>query len=85
MTDMTVVVDACVLYPAPVRDILLSLAHQGLYHARWTATIHDEWVRNLSQNRPDLNADSISRSSVQVVAPPSRAKALSSSARLLHE
>jgi PIN domain len=52
----TAVLDACVLYPAPVRDILLSLAHQGLYHARWTATINGEWIRNLISNRPDLQA-----------------------------
>lgn len=51
----TAVLDACVLYPAPVRDILLSLAHQGLYHARWTATISDEWMRNVIGNRPDLD------------------------------
>jgi hypothetical protein len=54
-TRYTVVLDACVLYPAPVRDILLSLAHQGLYHARWTATINDEWIRNLLHNRADLD------------------------------
>lgn len=53
----TAVLDACVLYPAPVRDILLSLAHQGLYNARWTATINDEWIRNLISNRPDLQAN----------------------------
>ena len=57
----TAVLDACVLYPAPVRDILLSLAHQGLYHARWTVTINDEWVRNLVQNRPELNAEQLRR------------------------
>ena len=57
----TAVLDACVLYPAPVRDILLSLAHQGLYHARWTVTINDEWIRNLLQNRPELNAEQLRR------------------------
>lgn len=51
----TVVLDACVLYPAPVRDILLSLAHQGLFRARWTQTINDEWLRNVIINRPELN------------------------------
>jgi PIN domain len=54
-TRYTAVLDACVLYPAPVRDILLSLAHQGMYHARWTATINDEWIRNLARNRPDMD------------------------------
>lgn len=51
----TVVLDACVLYPAPVRDILLSLAHQGLFRARWTQTINDEWLRNVIIDRPELN------------------------------
>lgn len=54
-TRYTVVLDACVLYPAPVRDILLSLAHQGLYHARWTSAINDEWIDNLALNRPDID------------------------------
>jgi hypothetical protein len=51
----TVVLDACVLYPAPLRDLLLSLAAAGVFHARWTQLIQDEWVRNLAVNRPDLN------------------------------
>jgi predicted nucleic acid-binding protein len=50
----TVVLDACVLYPAPVCDALLSLAVQGLYHARWTAQITREFVSNIAKNRPDL-------------------------------
>jgi len=50
----TAVLDACVLYPAPLRDVLLSLASAGLFHARWTPEIQDEWTRNLLTNRPDL-------------------------------
>jgi predicted nucleic acid-binding protein len=50
----TVVLDANVLYPALVRDMLLSLATAGLYHARWTMQIHDEWARNLAKNRPEI-------------------------------
>lgn len=47
--------DACVLYPAPLRDLLLSLAAAGLYRAKWSQEIHDEWTRNLLENRPDLD------------------------------
>ncbi len=51
----TAVLDACVLYSAPLRDLLLSLASAGLFHARWTPDIQDEWTRNLLVKRPDLN------------------------------
>ena len=37
-----------------VRDLLLSLATAGLYHARWTDSIHDEWTRNLAKNKPEI-------------------------------
>ena len=49
-----VVLDACVLYPAPLRDLLLRLATTGLFAAKWTDEIHDEWVRNLVGKRPEL-------------------------------
>ncbi|MBS78679.1 MAG: PIN domain-containing protein [Variovorax sp.] len=52
---MTAVLDANVLYPTLVRDVPLSLAVADLYHARWSASIHEEWVRNLANNRPDIS------------------------------
>jgi len=55
VSQYTVVLDACVLYPAPVRDILMHLAERGAFHARWTKDIHDEWIRNLLKNRPELD------------------------------
>ena len=56
----TALFDACVLYPAPLRDLLLNLACTGLFRARWSAQIHDEWIRNLSKARPEL-ADKLQR------------------------
>ena len=41
------VLDACVLYPLPLRDTLLSVAEAGLYEARWSERILDEVERNL--------------------------------------
>jgi hypothetical protein len=35
----TVVYDACVLYPAPLRDLLMHLALLDLVHARWTESL----------------------------------------------
>lgn len=60
-TQFTVLLDACVLYLAPVRDVLLQLASKGLYRARWTKRIQDEWIRNLIKNRPDLNETQLER------------------------
>ena len=46
--------DACVFYPAPLRDLLLRLAVTGLFRARWSADVQDEWIRNLVKRRPEL-------------------------------
>jgi hypothetical protein len=47
MTSFSVVYDACVLYPAPLRDLLMHLAMTNLYRANWTQQIHAEWMRNV--------------------------------------
>lgn len=49
------VLDANVIYPAFLRDVLLRLAASDLYLPHWTARIHDEWIRNVVQDRPDLS------------------------------
>ncbi|HHR6079621.1 TPA: PIN domain-containing protein [Providencia alcalifaciens] len=56
-----VVLDACVLYPSLLRDLLMHLAITGLYQAKWTETIQDEWQRNLLINRPDLTQKQLIR------------------------
>lgn len=50
----TVVLDANVLYPALLRDLLLSLAHADLYSAKWSSHIRDEWTRSLLRDRPQM-------------------------------
>ncbi len=44
MGKFSVIYDACVLYPAPLRDCLLRLALTDLFKARWTDDIHAEWM-----------------------------------------
>jgi predicted nucleic acid-binding protein len=61
MNGFTVLLDSCVLYPAPLRDLLMHLTVAGLFRAKWTERIHEEWIRNLLANRPDLNAESLQR------------------------
>lgn len=60
-SPFTAVYDACVLYPAPLRDFLMRLALSGGFRARWSARIHEEWQRNLLQKRPDLDAVQLAR------------------------
>jgi predicted nucleic acid-binding protein len=57
----TAVLDACVLYPAPVRDLMINLSVSGLFRARWTEEIHDEWIRNLLKQRNDLKPEALQR------------------------
>jgi hypothetical protein len=47
VSKFTVVYDACVLYPAPLRDTLMRLALTDLFKAHWTAQIHEEWIQAL--------------------------------------
>jgi hypothetical protein len=56
-----VLYDACVLYPAPLRDLLVRLALTDLFQARWTDAIHDEWIRNILARRPDIAPASLER------------------------
>ena len=54
MPQPTVIYDACVLYPAPLRSFLMYVAMTDLYRARWTNDIHEEWMRNVQQDYPDF-------------------------------
>lgn len=60
-SNFTVIYDACVLYPAPLRDLPMRLALTDLYRARWTDVIHDEWTRNVLKQQPDLKAVDLER------------------------
>ena len=61
MTNFTAIYDACVLYPAPLRDFLLRLAMTELFRARWTDRIHEEWMRSVLNHREDLSAEQLDR------------------------
>ena len=63
-TPYPVVLDACVLYPSFLRDLLIRLGLTGLYQPKWSATIEDEWQRNLLANRADLTPEQIQRTAV---------------------
>ena len=61
MDLFTAFLDANVIYPAGLRDTLLRLADRNLYRARWSAMVHEEWMRNVLNDRPDLSFDQLQR------------------------
>lgn len=61
MPAVTALLDANVLYPAPLRDCMMRLALTGVFRARWSNDIHEEWMRNVLENRPDLTRERLER------------------------
>lgn len=61
VSQFTAIFDACVLYPAPLRDLLMHLALMDLFRAKWTEAIHAEWIRSVLKNRPDLTREQLER------------------------
>ncbi|MDB5059111.1 MAG: hypothetical protein JWO59_2583 [Chloroflexi bacterium] len=51
MSNFIALLDACVLYPASLRDTLLRAASADLYRPHWSAQILDEVVRHLRADR----------------------------------
>jgi hypothetical protein len=60
-TVSTAIIDACVLYSAPVRDLIVRVSQAGLLQARWTDEIHSEWMRNLLKNNPRATRERLER------------------------
>lgn len=44
--------DACVLYPTVLREILIGVAQAGLYQPQWSARILEEWARAAARLGP---------------------------------
>jgi predicted nucleic acid-binding protein len=61
MSHYTALLDANVLYPAPLRDLLMQLAVTDLFRAKWTADIHREWIDALLENQPHRNRADLER------------------------
>lgn len=57
----TALLDACVLYPPTLRDLLLRLGERQLYRPLWSGEILEEMVRSILRDRPDLTAERLAR------------------------
>ena len=61
MDTFTAVVDSCVFYSAPLRDVFLELSGEGIFRARWTDQIHNEWIRNVLDNNRHIKPEQLAR------------------------
>jgi hypothetical protein len=50
-----VLIDACVLYPTVMREVALGAAKAGLFQARWSARILEEWTRATLKLGPEAH------------------------------
>jgi hypothetical protein len=53
--DLITVLDANVLCPQWLRDVMLTLAAMGYYEPRWSHQIVDEMRRNVLADHPDID------------------------------
>ncbi|GAA4022228.1 hypothetical protein GCM10022631_40830 [Deinococcus rubellus] len=54
-SELIVLCDANVLYKNVLRDLIVRLGVKGTLAPRWTDRVHDEWITNLLEHRPDLS------------------------------
>ena len=50
---LRVLIDACVLYPTVMREIVLGVARAGLFEPIWSARLLEEWARAAIKLGPD--------------------------------
>ena len=46
--------DASVLYPVSLRHLLMRLTLARLFQARWSAKVHEEWIRAVLRDNPGV-------------------------------
>lgn len=54
---MIAVIDACVLYPTVLRQIVFGCAERGLLAPRWSDRLLEEWTRAAARNGGPLDAE----------------------------
>ena len=66
MAHLTIFCDACILYPAPIRDLLMVCALNDLLQLKWSDRVLNEWLDNLIKNRPDLSRERLEKTKYQM-------------------
>ncbi len=53
---MRIVIDACVLYPTVMREMVLGVAEAGVFEPRWSPRLLEEWARAAARLGPEGEA-----------------------------
>ena len=53
---MRVFLDACVLYPTVMREVILGAARAGLFVPLWSPRVLEEWARAVARTLPEAEA-----------------------------
>ncbi len=61
MSNFAAVLDANVLHVYPLTSVLLELAEARLFRPIWSADIHEEWLRSVTRQRPDIPREKLER------------------------
>lgn len=61
MDRFTAFLDSNVLYPAALRNFLMWLALHGLFRARWSDRVHEEWMGAVRRDFPDVTRGQLER------------------------
>ena len=61
MSRYIALLDANILYPAPMRDLFLQLAVSDVFRTKWSADIHREWIEALLRNQPERDRAKLER------------------------
>ncbi|MEH6644884.1 RSP_2648 family PIN domain-containing protein [Sulfitobacter sp.] len=62
---MKVLLDACVLYPTVMREMLLGVARSGVYTPLWSERILEEWARAARNMGPE--GETIARGEIALI------------------
>ena len=61
VSTFTAFLDANVLFGARIRSLFMQAAQSGLFRARWSDRVHDEWIAAVLARRPDIDEGKLQR------------------------
>lgn len=55
ISTFTAFIDSNVFHGARLRSLIIELAQSGLFRARWSERVHEEWMKSVGRRRPDID------------------------------